>query len=321
MEDNLQNELEKLRLENEKLRNKVNKTVEKQSRKKERTKNTLTWTWKMFTGASLNKSFNNWFTEFHSGQKVSPDTSANLLTALVRRFVRVRLLSLVLLLFSLIPSLVSLYVLVKQNDLIRTQNALVEGSRKSSYGFQLSSIFDAVDRIYKSDDQGRKVLDNDVIARIIGITSSLKPYKILEEDGLSTELYSPERTQLLMFLLNANLSYRSLRSIYGSADFSYCDFRNTNLSQKYLVGVNLENSNLENCELNSSDISNANFKKANLKGVQFSNGKATGTDFTEANLSNARITKNNLTGADFTDAKTTNTNFNLSELKETKGLN
>lgn len=96
MEDNLQNELEKLQKENDALRAKVDRANEKAQRKQERTKKTLSWTWKLFTGASLNKNFNNWFTEFHTERKVSPDTSANLLTSLVQRFVRVRLLSVIL---------------------------------------------------------------------------------------------------------------------------------------------------------------------------------------------------------------------------------
>ncbi|TYP99062.1 pentapeptide repeat protein [Tenacibaculum adriaticum] len=321
MEENIQNELEQLRKENEALKSKANKSTERAKRKQEKTKKTLTWTWKMFTGKSLHKSFNNWFTEYHTKEKVSPDTSANLLTALVRRFVRVRALSLILLLFSLVPSLVSLYVLIKQNSLIRTQNALVEGSRKSSYGFQLSGVFDAVDKIYSEDKSGKKILNEGVTARIVGLTSSLKPYKILEEDELSKGYYSPERSQLLLFLLNANISNSSLKKIYDSADFSHCDLRSTNLSQKYLVGINLENSNLENCELHSSNLNSANLKGANLKGIQFSNGKANAAIFIEADLTNARITKTNLNSADFTDAKTKNTNFNLSELKDTKGLN
>ena len=319
MNENTPQELEQLRRENEVLRNQISQTKSKKKRQQESRRKTLTWTWKMFTGASLNTTFNQWFTEFHSQEKVSPNTSASLLTALVRRFVRVRMLSLVLLLFSLVPSLVSLYILIKQNDLIKTQNALVEASRKSSYGFQLSSIFDAVDRIYDSE-KGKKKLNTEVIARIIGITGSLKPYKILEENGLSTRLYSPERTQLLIFLLNSNISNRSLKAIYDSADFSHCDLRHTNLSQKYLEGINLSNANLENSELNSSNLNDVILKGANLKDIQFSNGSAVNAIFIDADLRNARITKTNLTGADFSDANTANTNFELSTTKDTQGL-
>lgn len=320
MEENIQNELEQLRQENELLRSKISGETQKARKKQERTKKRLSWTWKMFTGKSLHQSFNQWFTEFHSDTKVAPDTSASLLTALVRRFVRVRLLSIILLLFSIVPSLVSLYVLVKQNHLIKIQNSLVEASRKSSYGFQLSSIFDEVSGIYSKDAQQRKILNEGIIARIVGITSSLKPYKVLEEDGLSERLYSPERTQLLLFLLNANISRSSLSKIYDSADFSHCDLRNTNLTKKYLVGINLQNSNLENSELNASNLNEANLKGANLKGIQFSNGSAKSAIFIDADLKNAKLTKCDLTSADFSDAKTGSTNFNLSELKEVKGL-
>lgn len=315
MEDNLQNELEKLQKENDALRAKVDRANQKAQRKQERTKKTLSWTWKLFTGASLNKNFNNWFTEFHTERKVSPDTSANLLTSLVQRFVRVRLLSVILLLFSIVPSLVSLYILVKQNDLIRTQNALVEGTRKSSYSFQLEGIYDAIGR------NNGKVTKN-IRSRIISLSHSLTPYKILEEDSkLSNKTYSSERTQLLLFLVNSGINTDELDKIYAASDFSHCYFKNTNLTGAYLSGINLANSNFENAELQRAKLDGANLTNSNLRNIQFSNGWARNTIFINTDLTDARITKaKDLSGADFTDAKISNTNFDLSELKNVKGL-
>ncbi len=315
MEDNLQNELEKLQQENDALRSKIDEANSKARRKQERTKKTLSWTWKLFTGASLNKNFNNWFVEFHSEKKVSPDTSANLLTALVQRFVRVRLLSVILLLFSIFPSLVSLYILVKQNDLIRTQNALVEGTRKSSYSFQLEGIYDAISR-------NKGIVTRNIKSRIISLSHSLTPYKILEEDGkLSERTYSSERTQLLLFLVNSGISNSKLDEIYAASDFSHCYFKNTNLTGAYLSGINLSNSNFENAELQGARLSGANLTGSNMRNVQFSNGWAKNTIFIDTDLTNAKITKaKDLTGADFTDARVKNTNFDLSELKKVRGL-
>ncbi|WP_299837020.1 pentapeptide repeat-containing protein [uncultured Tenacibaculum sp.] len=311
MEDNLQNELEKLQKENEALRSKVDKAKSKEKRKQERTRKTLTWSWKLFTGATLNKSFNNWFVEFHSEKHVSPDTSATLLTALVKRFLRVRMFSVILLLFSIVPSLISLYILIKQNDLIRTQNLLVESSRRSSYSYQLANLYDAI------DNKGFKGAKK----RIVGLCSVLKPYNYLDEDGHSTVFYSPERTQLLLYLLESNMTKAELSAIFDNTDFSYCDLRNTNLSGKHLSGINLSHSNLKNCELNAANLDNADLTGANLTNIQFSNGWARNTSFKEANLTDARITKaKNISGADFTDATIKNTNFNLSELKDVKGL-
>ncbi|CAM1343270.1 pentapeptide repeat-containing protein [Tenacibaculum amylolyticum] len=312
MEDNFQEELEQLRKENEALRSKMDKASLKQQRKQERTKKTLSWTWKLFTGASLNTNFNKWFTEFHTQERVSPDTSANLLTALVRRFVRVRMLSVILLLFSLVPSLISLYILIKQNQLIETQNLLVEGSRRSSYSFQLASLFDAVDE---------KGFNSSNRNRIVSLCNVLKPYRYLDEDGKSTVYYSPERTQLLQFLLGSRLTDAQLGAIFDNTEFTYCDLRNTNLSGAYLVGANLAHSNLENCELNSANLSNADLTDTNLKGIQFSNGWAKNTSFRDANLTNAIITSaRDLNGADFTDADLENTNFDRSNTKNAKGL-
>ncbi|MCH2032950.1 MAG: pentapeptide repeat-containing protein [Tenacibaculum sp.] len=311
MEDNFQEELEKLKKENEALRNEMSKASEKKKRKQERTKKTLSWTWSMFAGASLKNNFNQWFTEFHTQERVSPNTSASLLTSLVKRFVRVRLLSVILLLFSIFPSLVSLYILIKQNELIKTQNLLVEGSRRSSYSYQLAQVLDDIDDGYSTKTR----------RRVISLCNVLKPYRYLDEDGQTTVYYSPERTQVLIYLINSGMTNAQLSVLFDNIDFSYCDLRNVDLSGRYLAGINLSHSNLENCELNTANLDNGDFSYANLKNVQFSNGRAKNASFRNADLTGAKFTKaKDLSGADFTDAEVDETSFNLSDISKSKGL-
>lgn len=311
MEDNFQEELEKLKKENEALRNEMSKASEKKKRKQERTKKTLSWTWSMFAGASLKNNFNQWFTEFHTQERVSPNTSASLLTSLVKRFVRVRLLSVILLLFSIFPSLVSLYILIKQNELIKTQNLLVEGSRRSSYSYQLAQVLDDIDNGYSTKTR----------RRVISLCNVLKPYRYLDEDGQTTVYYSPERTQVLIYLINSGMTNAQLSVLFDNIDFSYCDLRNVDLSGRYLAGINLSHSNLENCELNTANLDNGDFSYANLKNVQFSNGRAKNASFRNADLTGAKFTKaKDLSGADFTDAEVDDTSFNLSDISKAKGL-
>lgn len=311
MEDNFQEELEKLKKENEALRNEMNKASEKKKRKQERTKKTLSWTWSMFAGASLKNNFNQWFTEFHTQERVSPNTSASLLTSLVKRFVRVRLLSVILLLFSIFPSLVSLYILIKQNELIKTQNLLVEGSRRSSYSYQLAQVLDDIDNGYSTKTR----------RRVISLCNVLKPYRYLDENGQTTVYYSPERTQVLIYLINSGMKNAELSVLFDNIDFSYCDLRNVDLSGRYLAGINLSHSNLENCELNTANLDNVDFSYANLKNVQFSNGRAKNASFRNADLTGAKFTRaKDLSGADFTDAEVDDTSFNLSDISKAKGL-
>ncbi len=320
------NELEFLRKENETLRNQVGDISDKKKRKQEKTKNTLAWTWKLFSGKSLSDNFNQWFKEYHSNERVSSNTSASLLTAIVRRFVRVRMLSLILLLFSLIPSLITLWVLIEQNHLIKTQNSLVEASRKSSYGFQLANIFDAIDR---------KGFSKSLEARIIGLSHSLKPYRQLIGEGkLSDEMYSPERSQLLLFLVNSNISNASLSNLFESADFSQCDLKGMNFSGKYLANIDLSNSNLEGANFSKANLTNANLSDSNLKKITLSEATANKTNFKSSNISNAdmryvdltnatliktdlsesNITFGNLKNACLTNAIMENTNFNKANL-------
>lgn len=300
MSDQLNTIIESLKQENEALKEQINTQISKAKRKKETTKKTLGWAWRLFAGESLFKNFNDWFSEYNNKEKVSAKASASLLTSLVQRFIRIRFLSLLLLVFSAIPSLITLFVLVQQNDLIKTQNALVESSKKSSYNFQLANIYNQIDR-------SSGILDDTLTARIIGITNSLKPYRILEDNGeLSKKPYSLERSQLLLFLLNAGVPNYSLKKVFDSADFSHCDLRSTNLTNKYLEGINLSHSNLENTELHSSNLNEADLTSANLKGLQFSNGSAKNAIFKDADLSNAKINRTNLNGVNLSSAKTKN---------------
>lgn len=309
MEEINQNELEQLRQENEALRDKINARTDKQQRRQDKTKKKLAWTWKLFVGESLNKSFNKWFTEYHSDTKVSPDTSANLLTSIVRRFIRVRSLSLILLLFSLIPSLISLWVLIKQNNLINTQNSLVEASRKSSYGFQLANIFDAVDK---------GSYGNSLKARIIGLSHSLKPYRQLVAEGeLSQRMYSPERSQLLLFLVNSGIATTDLDKIFKSADFSYCDLKGMDFSGKHLANVDLSHSNLKDANFSKTNLVNAKLQKAILTNIKLSEVNARKANFNGADLSNADMRYADLSGANLIESNLTETNLNFGVLKNT----
>jgi len=305
--DDFSKEFEKLKNENEKLRDQINKTNSKKQKQLENKKKTLTWTWKLFAGKNLNKSFNNFFVEYHSEKKVQPDTSANLLTAIVSRFIRVRTLSLILLLFSLIPSLISLWVLIKQNSLIKNQNSLVEASRKSSYGFQLANVFDAVDKNGYS---------NSLKGRIVGLSHTLKPYHILDEQGeLSDRLYSPERTQLLLFLVNSNIGQNGLRTIFESADFSHCDLRGMNLSGRYFGNANLANSNFEGSNLTKANLTGADLTNVNLKSIKFTEGIAKKADFTGAQINSSDFRYADLSGSNLNSSNLNNANFGFSTLK------
>jgi len=305
--ENFSQEIENLKQQNKELRDQINKTISKEQKKIENKKRTLTWTWKLFAGRNLNNSFNQFFAEYHSEKKVQPDTSANLLTAIVSRFIRVRTLSLILLFFSLVPSLISLWVLIKQNSLIKNQNSLVEASRKSSYGFQLANVFDAVDK------QG---YSNSLKARIVGLSHTLKPYHILDDKGeLSENLYSPERSQLLLFLINSNIGQNGLRSIFESADFSHCDLRGMSLSGRYLGGANLTNSNLQGVNLSKANLTGANLTKVDLENSKLTECIAKKTTFNSTNLTNTDFRYADLTGANLINSKLNNSNLNFSILK------
>ena len=195
---------------------------------------------------------------------------------------------------------------------------LAEADRRNSL---LNNVFDQINNELKNDNTKNRVLSDELIGRIVVLSKSFKPYRLLKDEG--NRVLSPERGLLLAVLVRSKLAKTSYDNIYYFADFtyadlgeydlSYCDayLRNCKLSYSSLVNtklfysdlrdVDLKEANLENVNLFEANLERANLSGANLKGAQLS-----GSFLKDVNLSNANLTESDLRNADLSDVNIEN---------------
>jgi len=176
-----------------------------------------------------------------------------------------------------------------QNNRLDVQNNLLESERRSALSTTYNSITQKVYDELMSSDNSKRNLSRGTIANIIAYSQILKPYKQLENNNLYWEELSPERAQMLVFLLENNLSKETYNEIYNSANFTYSDLRNSNLSGKYLKNINLSYSNLINANLNSADLSNSKLTNCNFIKTSLIDVDLTKSDICYSKFYGARI--------------------------------
>jgi len=132
----------------------------------------------------------------------------------------------------------------KQNTLIDYQNLkisnqlnLQEAERRSSLVFLFNNVLDKLDDELKNNT--KRNLSSQLKARIISLSRALKPYKYLEGDSIINKLISPERGQLLISLIESNLSKKTYEDIFAKGDFSYADLSKTTIKNAHLNFINL----------------------------------------------------------------------------------
>jgi superfamily I DNA and RNA helicase len=99
------------------------------------------------------------------------------------------------------------------------------------------------------------------------------------------------------------------------------NFRNINLQQADLSGLNLANINLIKANLIGANLTNTCLKEAKLIAADLSNANLTNADLTKAKLMGANLQNSNLTNANFTDTDLTNANLINSDLENYKFKN
>lgn len=245
-------------------------------------------------------------------------------------------------------------LLAKQNELITNQNAridtqnyrlylqnnLIEADRRSSLIFLMNDILDKIASEVEyqhgistlPEDKVEIKLDDLLIGRIVALSRSLIPYQRLVDDKLTPTPRSPERSQLLLSLLQIDFADSTMAKINRFGQFqgvllmdlkiedkylSEIKMPLSNLSNSILKGVNLHKANLSNSDLmwitcDSLNMQNVNlggvvatlgsFRFADLKSALLSGGKFNEADFQGANLQNATLTGGSFKEANFQGA-------------------
>lgn len=196
-------------------------------------------------------------------------------------------------------------LLIAQNKRLDQQTNLQEAERRSSLVFLFSNIMDAVDRELKDSKNKKRILSKQLIGRIIALSASLKPYKYLTKgDTLTSKLLSPERGQLLISLINSDISDITESSILMMSEFESADLQGANLGYANLNNVRLNNANLEDATLTGANLEDAyltgtnfryvNLEDANLRNALLGQTNLSFSDLSCSDLSNSFLCKSNM---------------------------
>lgn len=188
------------------------------------------------------------------------------------------------------------FLFSKQNELFETQNTriiqqtyLQEAERRSSLASFFNNVLDKVDEELKNEKNEKRTLSKELVGRIVSLSQALKPYQYLNNDAIIEKPVSPERGQLLTFLVNSELDTTTYESIFKRADFSYSELDNVELNNAYLRNVNLSNASIKNAQMSAVDFTNANLSYANLTASNMQDSKFFGTNLTYSNFYTANL--------------------------------
>jgi len=278
----------------------------------------------MLVGSDLISAFKLFLGELPTPSKA---TTSVLAGHLVYRFTRLGVLGFLL---ALIPVVLlwqqnqkideQTKLFEKQNEKIDNQIQLAESNRRGALILMMSNIMDKVDEELKDRERqdSSRVLSQQLIGRIAAISQSFRPYRFWQDSILIENPLSPERGQLLLALVNSNLSHNTYEKLYQETTFQ----------EAYLEGVNLINANLYGAKLSGANLMGAHLLKANLIGadlreVNFKMATLSGASLVGANLMNAYLDRAyfgtaNLMGANLRGTNLVGNDFSRVNLKSAK---
>ena len=227
----------------------------------------------------------------------------------------------------------------QQNIRIDVQNQLAEAARRATLVFELTSINEKIDELRGNEPDTPVTLPQNLIARIVALSRSLRAYQFIElpstptisnmaaavDDSISArpvlvrKPLSPERGQLLLTIVNANIA--NLADLISAG----VDFRSADLRGVFLDEVALDLAILSYTNFSEVYLLTSSFRGAELEGADFSIASMKGTDFSSSdqplivgrfgrgssstNLRSARFFNSQLNNSDFSQADLRNADF------------
>jgi len=258
-------------------------------------------------GKDLDTSLNEVISKLSENEKPTIDNYSNLAGSIIRRITRS---GAVVILLTIIPTLISLYILHQQNKLIGYQNEIqarqlrvqefqIERERNNEYNIQVQEILNSVN---KND-----TIKMDQIHSIASFTKFIEPpsYDLNTNDNLKTPI-SKAKSDLLLGLTDYNSSNREIGQILLLANFHNSDFRHLNFSDKKFRWLKSENSNFS-----GTVISDVDFRESILNGSTFVHSWLTGL-----NLSGAKMSRSNLMESHNYHCEFIGVDFSYSDFRE-----
>jgi hypothetical protein len=202
-------------------------------------------------------------------------------------------------------------VLVRdQNKRIEQQTFLMEAGRRQHLIPFMLVLMKEIDKHVEGSRQrdGRIVLPTRIVSRIASLTKDLMPYRTFDSISgeLSDNLTSPERGQLLLFLVSSNIDLPSLANIASfaasdltGADLHDLDLKGLDLAGATLWGANLRFTDLSGARLNGTNLWSSKLHGALLRGANLATSSLWVADLTDADMRDVDLTEAFLKGANF----------------------
>ncbi|MEM9846320.1 MAG: pentapeptide repeat-containing protein [Bacteroidota bacterium] len=273
-------ELSRIKSENQRLKKEIELSKERKHRKKQSLKSITVLIGKSIAGKPLSESINLFLEELSRSRKVSKETTSNLLGSIFNRITRIGLFTVF---FALLPSLLLLIqtrllnnqneLIINQNKRIEQQTYLQEAERRSSMLYMLDGIFRQITKELNDDYGGDNTrnLSPQSIAQIIAVSQRLKPYRFLENGELIRSKLSPERGQLLVFLIESGLEKDVYKRIFRKANFAYSDMRGLELKNFVFDGINLHGADFSQSHLYKISFKNSDLSTFMVNGKAYEN--------------------------------------------------
>jgi uncharacterized protein YjbI with pentapeptide repeats len=203
-------------------------------------------------------------------------------------------------------------ILESQNNMIDQQIHIAEATRRSSQMIILDGILRDVN-LELID--GEKEISNNLTARIISFSHSIKPYKFFNYQTNSiSKLLSPERSQLLYSISYADSSSSYISNqLLEKANFEYSDLDGLDLMRKKLNNVKLRYASLKETLLHKAELQKADLRNTYMISAGFPDAIMTGVDLRDAHLEDVNLDYTTLTKANFEN--TTFRNLDFSKIK------
>lgn len=265
--------------------------------------------------------------------KPKTETTANLIGHLVYRFTRLGIVGILLALIPIWLLFNQNQLITKQNEVIESQTGLIanqnkrldqqtylqEAERRSALIFIYGGLLETINQEVKEAEEktGRRNLSPQIIGQIIALSQRMKPYRYLENDSLISKPLSPERSQLLISLIESKLDSSTYLNIFKKADFSYADLESVNLEGQDLRYINLSYSNLKGANLRYTKLDFANLSKTELDSVDLVKSSLFLTNLNNSHIYGTDFRTSSLKSSFFIDCKINNTKFDYADLRNT----
>lgn len=199
-----------------------------------------------------------------------------------------------------------------QNKKLALQEAQLEATRSSALVPLMSELLRKADEELKASSN--RSLSDSLINKIAVLSRSLKPYRLILGDSLSTEKFSPERGQLLIMLLTMDIDSASFAQLKEKVSFEHADLAGANLNEAPLQGVFLKGANLRDAILRRANLQHANLYQADMWGADLYKASLMEADLKRVDMSWANLNEADLRSADLCSATLHSTQLNHADL-------